>query len=144
MTSHEENRAALIREREARQTAYLAAVAERDALPGDRRAEARFGLAIQALEFWGDPIPTKPATTAITAPATPLAPLRPHAGAVSQPLSEADRLANEIIAAAESAVAPAPKNDADRLADEIIACARLANADEDDEVDAIARRIAAA
>jgi hypothetical protein len=57
MTSSEDDRAALTREREARATTYLAAVAERDASPNDRRAQARFGSALRALEFWSDPSP---------------------------------------------------------------------------------------
>ena len=63
MTSYEDNRAALIREREARQAAYATAAAEREALPDDadcyaiRRAEARVRLSLDAMQEWGDPLP---------------------------------------------------------------------------------------
>ena len=63
MTSHEEIRAGLAREREVRKSAYIKAVGEQDALPADadrftlRRAEARVELARTAMRQWGDPEP---------------------------------------------------------------------------------------
>jgi hypothetical protein len=63
MTSHEQNIASLVREREARAAAYTAAVAERNALPAGadrftaRRAEARIELARTAMRHWGDLMP---------------------------------------------------------------------------------------
>jgi hypothetical protein len=51
---------ALTREREARQSAYSAAVAERNALPADaephtvRKAEGRVAMALQAIKHWGE------------------------------------------------------------------------------------------
>jgi hypothetical protein len=51
---------ALTREREARQAAYGAAVAERDALPADaepharRKADGRVAMALHAIKQWGE------------------------------------------------------------------------------------------
>jgi hypothetical protein len=51
---------ALTREREARQSAYATAVAERDALPNDaepftrRKAEGRVAMALHAIRQWGE------------------------------------------------------------------------------------------
>jgi hypothetical protein len=140
--THEEQRAALLRERENRLNAYLASVAARDAiapfangpdaLEFDRRelvrAESRVNSAINAMRMWNDPIPAAPAATTITAPAAPAAPSE-RSGAVSHPLSEADRLANEIIAAANAAILPGAKTEADKLADEIVAAAAHVSAE---------------
>ena len=93
MTLQERNRAALNREREARQNAYLSAVAERDASP-DARAEARVRSALHALDFWGDPIPGQAVQKPIpesTAPALPCSPSRP-AGVVETEESVAARI----------------------------------------------------
>jgi hypothetical protein len=51
---------ALIREREARQSAYATAVADRDALPADaephtvRKAQGRVTMALHAIRQWGE------------------------------------------------------------------------------------------
>jgi hypothetical protein len=133
MTPHEDNRAAMARELEARLSAYLAAVAERDALPGDtdpashRRAESRVKLALDTMRRWKDPIPAASTATTIASPAASLSPLG-RAGGMSRPTNEADRLADEVIAAALGTTLPNAKTEADRLADEIIASAQLADA----------------
>lgn len=135
--THEENRAALLRERDARKATYLTAIAQRDALVPfaqradafefDRRelarAESRVAAVLQAMHHWKDPIPAAPAAVQVTAPAAFVG----RAGAVN-PVSEVDRLANEIVAAAEAACLPGAKTEAHRLADEIVAPARLAEA----------------
>jgi hypothetical protein len=91
MTSHEDNRAALMREREARHAAYVAAVEERDslrpfangpdALEYDHRAlaraEARVGLALDAMRHWGDPLPAVETMPESTAPEALNAPRKP-------------------------------------------------------------------
>jgi hypothetical protein len=140
MTDFEQNRAALFREREARLGRYTAAVAARDALPADadagarRRADARVGSAIAALNFWRDPIPAAKTASEITAPAAFVG----RAGAVSPPMCEADKLAASIIASASAAdgrllgraVAP-DATAADQLAAEIVAAAELAEREPD-------------
>ncbi|MGN6515900.1 MAG: hypothetical protein ACTHLR_08670 [Rhizomicrobium sp.] len=114
--THDEARAALLRERDARLAAYHAAVAERDALvpfaqrPDAisfdhaelRRAEVRVNSALSAMKFWNDPLPAAPAVATVTAPAALSPPVERAPCAVS-PMSEADRLAAQIIASAELA-----------------------------------------
>jgi len=141
MTLHE-NTAALAREKAARKAAYFAAIAERDVLPGDtdhhtrHRAEGRVALALDAMRFWGDPIPAAPAavqvTPAVDAFVGPSAGVKPAPARHPASQSEADRLADEIIAAANAAeremseaFAPPPQSEADRLAAEIVTAARL-------------------
>lgn len=134
---YERNRAALLKEREKRAAAYATAVAERDTLPADadhgwrRNVEARVTLALDEMKRWSDPIPA--AEVAVTFIAPDALPPVERSGAVSQALSEADKLANEIIAAAEGVAAtiPSAKTAAERLADEIVASAELAAAADD-------------
>lgn len=133
MTSHEKIRAALLREREARAVAYASAVTEReamaafatasDALEYDRRAfaraEARVGLALKAMEDWGDPVPG-PAASEISTSAA----------------SEGPCSLSRAAGAADPVEATAARNLASDTAP--------GEGREDAEVDAIARRIAAA
>lgn len=88
MTRHEEQRAALIRERDGRLATYRAAVAARDAIAphaaspyaidfGRRalaRAEARVELALTNMRHWRDPLPESgaahPSTTFTSAAGT--------------------------------------------------------------------------
>lgn len=117
---------ALIREREARAYAYTSALAARDALtPGTadyRRAEARLGLALGALEHWGDPIP----------PPAPPAP---------RPLTEsATPEVRQIVAPFPSGVA----DPVEAIAARILASDKPPDSSTETEVDAVAMRIAAA
>ena len=128
MTSHEANRAALIREREARASAYKSALAKRDALapgtPDWRRAEARLGLARHALDQWGDPIPKAASPAAqpspapsSTAPGVRVAPLaRP--GVVEDPV---EAVAARILASDRAPEPREPKSEIDAVAMRIAA-----------------------
>lgn len=169
MRTHEEQRAALLREREARKAAYLEAVAARDAIVPfasgadamefDRRelsrAEAKVGMALHSMRQWKDPVPNAapealaPQTIASTTPEAPFAPFPAASGVVDT----VEAIAARILASAAMAEGRGPSSGtsptvhhenhadaaAEALAQQIIAAAAAA---EDEEVDAIARRIA--
>ena len=129
--THEEQRAALAKEREQRKAAYLAAIARRDEIAAfanaadatefDRRelsrAEARVELVRTAMRHWNDP--TQEEISAQTAAGSPARPSDPT-----------------IAPAASSVEATAARI----LASDIVA----GEGRKDAEVDAIAARIAAA
>jgi hypothetical protein len=95
MTSHEKNRAALLREREDRRAAYVAALHERDSLMGVAnspdaleydhralaRAEARVSLALDAMRHWRDPISPVEAMSDSVAPEALNTPRKPTGAA---------------------------------------------------------------
>lgn len=104
MTPAAKNSASMAREREVRSTAYLIALAERDASgPDDARTEARLNLALGAMERWGDSIPGAQPSTSFESPApevrvTPVA----HPGAVDTVEATAARiLASDSVAPEE-------------------------------------------
>jgi hypothetical protein len=111
---------ALTREREARQSAYAAAIAERDALPADaephtvRKAEGRVAMALHAIKQWGERVfETDSNSTAPHGRLTPVA----NPGAVET----ADTIAARILASDTVPGIGRPDAEVDAIARRIIA-----------------------